>query len=333
MTENPNSTAEDTRKQQLRAEYTARINRVMDHIGSHLTEELDLATLARVANFSPYHFHRLFRALVGETLGQFIARLRVERAAALLRSNPKASITEIALDCGYSSSATFARAFRSAIGVTPTEWRASDRKLSKAASKYGMTNSNLGEDGYEVFAQHDPTTSQLKWRVIMKNTPELTARVDVRDLSALPVAYVRHVGPYAGNSELFGRLFGKLMAWAGPRGLIGPEARMLSLYHDDPSVTDESKLRTDCCLTVPEDTPVEGEVGKALIPGGKYAIGHFEIDPDQYGAAWHAMMGGWLPESGFQPAEGPCFELYLNDPKQHPEGKCVVEIHVPVKPL
>ena len=167
-----------------------------------------------------------------------------------------------------------------------------------------------------------------------KNTEStLKADVDVRDVPEMHVAYVRHVGPYAGDAELFGRLFGKLMTWAGARGLIGPQAKMLSVYHDDPSVTDESKLRTDCCVTVPPDTAVDGEVGKTTIPGGKYAIAHFELAMDKYADAWQALMGGWFPESGFQPADGPCFELYLNDPKEHPEGKFVVDIYIPVKPL
>ena len=167
----------------------------------------------------------------------------------------------------------------------------------------------------------------------MKRESKLQVAVEVRELPEMHVAYVRHVGPYAGDTELFGRLFGRLMSWAGPRGLIGPNARMLSVYHDDPSVTDESKLRTDCCITVQSDTRVDGEVGKATLPAGKYAVGHFEIAQDRYGEAWHTLMAGWLPESGFQPADGPCYELYLNDPKQHPQGKCVVDIHVPVKPL
>ncbi len=98
-------------------------------------------------------------------------------------------------------------------------------------------------------------------------------------------------------------------------------------------MTDESKLRTDVCINVPVDTPVDGELGKSGIPSGKYAVAHFELDPSQYGDAWDAVMGGWMPESGYQPDERPCFELYLLDPKQHPEGKHTVDICVPVKPI
>ena len=87
------------------------------------------------------------------------------------------------------------------------------------------------------------------------------------------------------------------------------------------------------CVTVPEDTPVDGEIGKMTVPGGKYAVAHFEIDVDQYSDAWNAVYGGWLPESGYQPEDGPCYELCLNNPEEHPESKHIVDICVPVKPL
>ena len=168
----------------------------------------------------------------------------------------------------------------------------------------------------------------------MKNNKELVTNVEVKDIPEMHVAYILHIGPYAGDEQLFGNLFSRLCAWAGPRGLLSsPETKFITIYHDNPDITDESKLRTDVCISVPPDTQVGGEIGKATIPAGKYAIGHFEIAPDQYGDAWNAVYGGWLPESGYQPDDRPCFELYLNDPKQHPEGKHVVDIYAPVKPM
>ena len=168
----------------------------------------------------------------------------------------------------------------------------------------------------------------------MPGSAPLRAEVEVKDLPDLHVAYVRHVGPYAGDAALFKQLFGRLFTWAGPRGLIRfPETRLLSVYHDSPETTDEGKRRLDVCMTVPPGTPVDGEIGKRTIPAGKYAVARFEIAPDQYRDAWNAVFAGWLPESGYQPSDGPCFEMYLNDPEQHPEGKHVVEICVPVRPL
>lgn len=158
--------------------------------------------------------------------------------------------------------------------------------------------------------------------------------VNVMDFEPMTVAYVRHVGPYKGDEALFGRLFEKLMSWAGPRGLLGnPDIKILILYHDDPDVTQEDKLRTSVCLTVPADTEVSSDIGKMEIPGGAYAVGHFELLPHEYQDAWDSMCGGWLPGSGYQPDDRLPFEHFLNNPEEHPEGRHIVNICIPVKPL
>ena len=322
-----------------RGEYTARINRVLDYIQAHLAEELTLEQLARVANFSRYHFHRVFRTLVGEPLGAHIQRLRVEKAARLLCFDPSVPVTNIALDCGYSSSAAFSRAFREALGMSPSEWR------DRAGSKIGIMDRNLGQvrrnpwkeiqiEWLDAQAIHNPPT----WRMVMtiettnQATRQLEAKVEVNQLPEMHVAYLRHIGPYAGDAALFGRLCGQLMRWAGPRGLMSPEAQMLSIYYDDPSLTDGSKLRLDVALTVPPDTEVTGEVCKMTLPAGKCAMARFEIAPEDYGLAWEAVSA-WLPDSGYVPDDRPCYEIYRNDPQQHPEGKHVVDICIPVKPM
>ncbi len=330
----------DARKQQLRGEYVARINRVIDHIEAHLADDLRLDELARVASFSRFHFHRLFGALVGETLNQFIQRLRVEKAASLLVANPQVAITDIALDCGFSSSATFARTFRDAFGMSASEWRAGGhhelRKIRKLNRNVGKTVGNASKACAVSICQIDAVTQQPTWRIEMKTKQgkKIEGEVEIKELPELHVAYVRHVGPYAGQSEVFERIFGKLMAWATPRGLCRfPGTQVLSVYHDDPNVTEEEKLRVSACITVPEDTEVTGEIGKMTVPGGKFAVGHFELGADEYSDAWNMLMGGWLPESGYQPDDRLCYEHCLTDPKQHPEGKVRVDICVPVKPL
>ena len=106
--------------------------------------------------------------------------------------------------------------------------------------------------------------------------------------------------------ELFGRLFNKFFTWAGPRELLKfPETKVLAIYHDNPDITDESRLRMSVCITVPEDSKVDGEVGKMALPCGKYAIAHFEIDANEYEEAWNALYGTWLPEREYQPDDRP----------------------------
>jgi len=157
--------------------------------------------------------------------------------------------------------------------------------------------------------------------------------VRIETIDPLFVAYVRHVGPYAGDSSLFGRLFGRLCQWVGARGLFGPSTRLLTVYHDNPEITAEDRLRISVCATVPRSTQAEGDIGTMEIAGGKYAVASFELDATEYGAAWNWLMGTWLPSSGFQPDDRHCFEMYLNNPEQHPQKKHLVEIWEPVRPL
>ena len=328
--------ANDGKHKYLREEYISRINHVIDYIEANLDTDLSLDNLARVAGFSPYHFHRIFRAMVSETLNQFIKRLRIEKAATQLTRNPRKTITAIALDCGFSSSAAFARAFKENFHMSASEWRSQEQlqnhKIGKIKSKESQTIGKIGKD-FDIFLQYTNNQKQT-WRIKMKEKAQIKANVEVKDMPELQVAYIRHIGPYKGDSELFGRLFEKLMKWVGPRGLLRfPETMMLSVYYDDPDITEDAKLRVDACITVPADTSAEGEIGRMAIPRGKYAVAHFELAADEYEDAWNVIFGGWLPESGYQPADGPCYELYLNDPKEHPEGKCIVDICVPVKPL
>lgn len=336
-----------------RAEYIARINRVMDYVDEHLGEPLTLAELADVAAFSPFHFHRIFAALVGEPPGQYVRRLRLERAAQQLVAAPRKPITAVALDCGFSGSSSFARAFKDSFGMSASAWRRSMRRagggdgatgrsvdeVAEQVSKDGQTAGNLRK-AWEVVPVYGGAVQQRPaWRVTMAQQDGSEARggieaqVEVREVPPFTLAYVRHTGPYAGDSELFGRLFARIMQWAGPRGLLGPETRVVSVYHDNPGLTEPDKLRVSVGVSVPDDTAVDGEIGKMEIPGGTWAIAGFELADDEYAAAWDAVFSGWLPDSGYQPADGVCYEQFHNDPEQHPEHKCVVSICVPVKPL
>lgn len=319
----------------LRAEYVARINRVMDHVERNLDRDLGLEELARVANFSKFHFHRIFRALAGETLSEFIRRVRLERAAARLVADPAAPVIAVALDCGFSGPAAFARAFRERFGMSASEWRrrggARPSKAGKAESKGRQPVRKDGKDPgaagrYDGTDPRDHIPAERRERTMDKTS----YKVEVKELPGLHVAYVRHIGPYQGLPEAFG----KLIAWAGPRRLLGdPASKLLAVYHDDPDITEADKLRSSVCLTVPEGTAVGGEIGAMDIPGGLFAVGRFEIDKGEFGEAWQALMGDWLPESGLQPDDRMCYEVYVNNPREHPQGRFIIDICEPVRPL
>ncbi|MBK6948193.1 MAG: GyrI-like domain-containing protein [Haliscomenobacter sp.] len=160
---------------------------------------------------------------------------------------------------------------------------------------------------------------------------EQNKSVEVKHLPKTKVAYLRHIGPYKGDSELFGRLFNQLFSWAGPRGLLAqPHFQPIVIYHDDPSITDESKYRISVCLTVPENTPVDGELGLMEIEEGKYVVARFVVAPTEFEKAWNWVFGEWFPSSGYQPDDKPCFEAY---PEPAHDGNITVDICVPVKPI
>lgn len=330
---------EKAKRSQMAVQYWSRINLAMDYIEKNLDRNFTLEEIAAVAGFSKFHFHRIFHIFIGETLFQFIQRLRLEKAATLLLNDPVKPITNIALECGFANSASFAKSFKQYFGYTATDWRnqihttfTEESNLGKIGSKQGQRLRNTGKASIASNVYIEYINNTQIWRYeLMKNMNRV---VEVKELPEITLAYVRYVGPYKGDSQLFERLFNKLFQWAGPRNLLRfPETKTIIIYHDNPDITDESKLRVSVCVSVPADTAVDGEIGKMVLPVGKYAMARFELKDDEYQEAWDWVFCNWLPESGYQPDDRPCFEMYHNDPKTHPEGKSIVDIYIGVKPL
>jgi AraC family transcriptional regulator len=314
-----------------RSAYVERVNAVIDHIETHLADELTLDALSGVAHFSPYHFHRVFTALVGETPHRFITRLRIERAATQLVQHPDTTVTQVGADCGFANPSSFARAFRGAFSMSATEWRSggharhervgrSTRVIDPRAGGYGVLDSSF-----------EPSTGAPVWRI---GTPSLgPATVTLEQVPELEVAYVRHTGRYQGMEEVFTRIFEKLMRWAQPRGLVGPDTWVMAVYHDNPEITDDDRLRVSACVTVPPATAPSGPVGRMGLEGGTCAIGAFELGASDYSEAWLSLMAGWLPESGYEPDDRLSFERFPIDAVSADPARNRVDICLPVRPL
>lgn len=313
------------------------MNRAIDFAYANYHRDFDFDEMADAACFSRFHFHRLFRAISGETPGAFVRRIRLARAASMLRNDPSKSVTDVALSCGFSGSSAFARAFKESCGVSATEFRdargeraealfASLReRLAGAESNECKTGGKRGEESFPLGGYLGDETDTARGSMMKK----FDYTVEVKELPAMTVAYARHLGRYSGIPEAFGRL----ERWALPRGHFTPEAKVLAIYHDDPEVTPEAKLRSSACVSVSAGTKAEGDIAIMEVPGGMFAVGHFEIGEGEFGEAWDALLGEWMPRSGWQPDDRMCYELYLNDHETHPERKFIVDICEPVKPL
>jgi len=153
--------------------------------------------------------------------------------------------------------------------------------------------------------------------------------IKVKELPDFHVAYVRYTGPYGPG---IGKAFEKLMAWAGPRNLFGPETRVLGVYWDNPETTPPEECRSDAAITVPPGTEVEEEVGIEILPAGLFAVYHTNVYNDDFEKPWYEAWN-WVQEQGYKvDLEKPCYEIYYNDASQDPEHKWIVDLCIRVKP-
>jgi AraC family transcriptional regulator len=288
--------------------YKERMLKVLVHIQQHLDDELSLEDLASLAFFSPYHFHRVFRGMLGESLKGHIRRLRLERAASRLKQGRK-PVTQIAFEAGYETHEAFTRAFKSMTGCSPSRFRSEKRPLAFAA---GGVHYREGK----ALIDFQPA-----------KPGEVMMNVKLKTMDPMRVAFVRHVGPYDECKTAWDRL----CAYLGKEGLLGPTAVFLGVCHDDPEVTPPEKIRYDACVTVDDDFSPRGEIGVQTLEGGVYAcVTHFG-PYDKLGDTYAEIMGEWLPRSGRELRSSPCFELYMNDPEGTAPEDLVTDIHVPLK--
>jgi AraC family transcriptional regulator len=258
---------------------------------------LSLDRLARLAHFSVFHFHRIFKALAGEPVGEYVRRLRLEAAAVALKST-RQSVLEVALAAGYGTHEAFTRAFGQMFGVSPVEFR----------------------DGHNPLFNRKETTPMTA----LENLPE----VRIQSLPARRVAFLRHLGPF----ETAGPTFTQLFTWAARRNLIRPDTLAVGICPDDPEITPPEKVRFDCCLTVPNDVKPEGDVGVQTIAAGEHAVLTHRGPYDRLGDVYRWLYGVWLPTSGREPGDAPPFEVYRNSPGETPPEDLLTDVCIPLEP-
>ena len=284
-------------------DYRERIVRTLVYIQQHLDDALELEQVASVAAFSSFHFHRIFRGLVGETLKEHVRRLRLERAARNLKQLD-GPILELALQAGFETHESFTRAFGDMFGISPSAYRTAHQPAPESAS---------GTHLDDVSGYHPPEYAGLP-------------PVEVKELPATRVVFLRHVGPYT----QVGATWGRLMTWTGMRGLLGPGMKLIGMVHDDPDVTPPDKVRYDAAVTVSRLVHPEGDFGVMELAGGRDAVVTHKGPYETLGKTYQRVYGGWLPKSGYALRDVPAFEQYLNSPRDTRPEDLLTLIHLPL---
>ena len=282
--------------------YKQRILKVQIYIQRNLDRDLSLKELATQSYFSEYHFHRIFRAVVGEPLKEHIRRLRLERAASDLK-HTKNSITNIALDAGYQTHEAFTRAFKAVFGCSPSDFRSGNGMISRHQINAGNKKSMPAIGGDSM-------------------------KVEIKKIEKMRVAFVRHVGPY----DQVGKAWDHLCMYLGKDGHLGSGSQFLGICYDDPDVTAPEKIRYDACITVDENFEPEGDIGVQIIGGGEYAVTTHFGPYNKLGLTYNKLFGHWLLNSDRKLRSEPCLEFYLNDPDGTEPEELLTDVCLPLEP-
>ena len=302
-------------KEELLTDHKSRINRAFQFIDENLQGDLSLSSVSEVAFYSPYHFHRVFKFVTGETLNEYVTRQRIERSAAdLLHTNLKS--TEIAHKYGFSDDSSFSRAFKKYFGDSPSAFK---KQNPNRHSKIRQVNSKIGQE-YPDYEKYICIIDDLK------NWTKMNAKIEVKTAPKLEAAGVMHVGVKGLENA-----FENLTRWAVPKGLMeSPEAKMGRLFYDSFKVTAPDKVRMSVFLTVSEPFEATGAISGLTIDGGKCIVGSFEIESHEFEKSWTSLFV-WMNENGYKKASKNPFEIYNNDYREHPENKFIVDLYIPVE--
>jgi len=268
--------------------YVQSINRVINYVVENPTADLSLEKLAEIAQFSPFHFHRIFKSITNETLNQFVNRVRLTRAATLMRSQPSMTILDAAIASGYESAAGFSRAFKKHFGISPRQWNRIDpleqRKINQvddALSPYPIDE--LCNDGI--------------FDVIVDTLPDQK------------LAYVRIYDSYRQWEDIVVG-YEHLIDWYQGCGGDLNESHLYGMSHDDPQITPLEKCRFDWCVAVPEHWQGTSDISLRDFPSCRIAAIHAQGDLTLLDKAWQYLWRCWLPNSRYQPANLPALEIY-----------------------
>ena len=274
-------------------DYRERVARIVAAIVANPMAEHRLEDLARLAHFSPFHFHRVYSAIAGETVATTIRRVRLALATRLLAQGDW-TITQVGLASGYLSPQAFTRAFREFAGQSPREFRQQMRAVILDTVPT---------------PQRKDTVAPPPVRIIERSKQSVHA--------------LRHRGPFSTIPHTHRRL----RTYAGARTV----SSWLGISCGDSDVP--SKFSYRAALASPDEWPdADKEVEKFDIPAGLYAVHTLAGPYTRINAAVHALYGQWLPGSGYEPDDRPMLEHYLNSPREVAPAALRTDLLIPVRP-
>lgn len=315
--------------------YEQRINKVLNTLSSDIARSFQLEELGTLACLSPFHLHRVFRGMTGETLGAHVRRIRLEAAANKLWFSQD-RITRIAHCCGFSSSQNFARMFREWAGMSPGQFRKACLRKESVLAGQNSKQRNVVESalGYRTKIESDPDSTEgfPQRKNLAKGE---TMKVEIKTLPGYRVAYVRHIGPY--GPELV-EAWTRIMEWAGKKELLGPDTAAIGVSWDNPELTPPQHCRYDACVVLPDAFTVSEQdlaqsgISVQTLPDGEYACYRRPTRMDEYFKAWKELIGVWLPESGYTCVSAG-FEYYHPplSSSEDPAFACDVSFCIPVQ--
>ncbi|KUJ62736.1 AraC family transcriptional regulator [Flavobacteriaceae bacterium CRH] len=300
----------------MKEDYIKRINNILSFIDENLDQDLTLETIAKIGNYSPFHLHRIFKAITNETINEYITRKRIEKSALILLHKREITISELSLQYGFNSNSSFTRTFKKFYGISPKEFR---KTYPNKFSKIGKVDSKNGQVS-GLFDEYICNINNLKNWIKMK------AKIEIKEMPKLDLAYITQIGLNGMQNA-----YSKLIKWATPKGLFENEdVKIITIYHDSFKITEHDKVRMSACISLKEKVQVDGEIGLTTIEKGKFIVGHFEIGINEFEKSWSGLFI-WMSENGYKKANRNPYEIYYNDFNEHPEKISIVDFCIPIE--
>jgi AraC family transcriptional regulator len=280
--------------------YAARFQAVLNHIEQHLDQPLNIDQLCVVANFSKFHFHRQFADYIGMTVARYVLLLRLKHASYQLAFQDSAKIIDIALNAGFETPESFTRAFKNALGTSPSAFRKRPD----------------WDTWHRVF----------DFRLPERN---IAVNVDIVNVEHTLIAVKEHRGPV----EKLNIAVGQFISWRKETGLSPKNScKTFGIAYDNPDTTESSQFRFDIAGEIKNNLPVNTHgITMKTIPGGRCAKVRHLGSHNRIAESIYPLYQEWLPNSGEELRDFPLYFHYVNLLPETAEADLVTDIYLPLK--